>query len=280
MGSWAQNRPVVFLAAARAMPTLAAEFLRLLAQCRRSQPRRIPKAPRPALHSITVSVMGELRLYALGIDEVRGMFGAPPQVAEHLRAVAQRAFAPPSMEGSPEAVGRGGLLSKLGPIFKRVPATPVISPTQPEPHDVEVLLAGAYVPPDRTGATWRLLETLVQGIAWGSTRMGLTAQQLDDLDFALARGGAPASVGLRHLLNSTLSLNLIPVSGLRVGWHPHQKAVAMAAAYRAAVADVESPEQREMINSLTIWLDGFLPWAQVAASLGRPVPDLVGFWAS
>jgi len=70
------------------------------------------------------------------------MFGAPPQVAEHLRAVAQRAFAPPSMEG------RGGLLSKLGPIFKRVPATPVISPTQPEPHDVEVLLAGAYVPTD------------------------------------------------------------------------------------------------------------------------------------
>ena len=40
------------------------------------------------------------------------------------------------------------------------------------------------------------------------------------------------------------------------------------------------PEQRDMINSLAIWLDGFLPWAQVAASLGRPVPDLVGFWAS
>ena len=116
--------------------------------------------------------------------------------------MAQRAFAPPSVEG------RGGLLSKLGPIFKRVPATPVISPTQPEPHDVEVLLAGAYVSPDRTGATWRLLETLVQGIAWGSTRMGLTAQQLDDLDFALARGGASAAVGLRHLLNSTPSLNL------------------------------------------------------------------------
>jgi hypothetical protein len=218
--------------------------------------------------------MGELRLYAIGIEEVRGMFGAPPQVAEHLRAVAQRAFAPPNIEG------RGGLLSRLGPIFKRVPATPVISPTQPEPHDVEVLLAGAYVPPDRTGATWRLLETLVQGIAWGSTRMGLTAPELNDLDFALARGGAPASVGLRHVLNSTLSLNLIPVSGLKVGWHPHQKAVAMAAAYRSALADVESAEQRDMINSLAIWLDGFLPWAQVAASLGRPVPDLVAFWAS
>ena len=202
------------------------------------------------------------------------MFGASPQVAEHLREVARRAFAPPAVEA------RSGLLSKLGPIFKRVPATPVISPTQPEPHDVEVLLAGAYVPPDRTGATWRLLETLVQGIAWGSTRMSLTPQSLDDLDFALARGGVSASVGLHHLLNSTMSLNLIPVQGLTVGWHPHDKALAMAAAYRSAIQDIKTKEQREMIKSLTSWLDGFLPWAQVAASLGRPVPDLVGFWAS
>lgn len=218
--------------------------------------------------------MGELRLYAVGIDEVRGMFGASPQVAEHLREVARRAFAPPAVEA------RSGLLSKLGPIFKRVPATPVISATQPEPHDVEVLLAGAYVPPDRTGATWRLLETLVQGIAWGSTRMSLTRQSLDDLDFALARGGVSAAVGLRHLLNSTMSLNLIQVQGLTVGWHPHHKALAMAAAYRSAIQDIKTGEQREMIKSLTSWLDGFLPWAQVAASLGRPVPDLVGFWAS
>jgi hypothetical protein len=218
--------------------------------------------------------MGELRLYAVGIDEVRGMFGASPQVAEHLREVARRAFAPPAVEA------RSGLLSKLGPIFKRVPATPVISPTQPEPRDVEVLLAGAYVPPDRTGATWRLLETLVQGIAWGSTRMRLTPQSLDDLDFALARGGVSASVGLHHLLNSAMSLNLIPVQGLTVGWHPHHKALAMAAAYRSAIQDIKTEEQREMIKSLTSWLDGFLPWAQVAASLGRPVPDLVGFWAS
>ena len=202
------------------------------------------------------------------------MFGASPPVAEHLREVARSAFAPPAVEA------RGGLLSKLGPIFKRVPATPVISPTQPEPHDVEVLLAGAYVAPDRTGATWRLLETLVQGIAWGSTRMSLTPQSLDDLDFALARAGVSASVGLRHLLNSTMSLNLVPVQGLTVGCQPYHKALAMAAAYRSAIQDIKTEEQREMINSLTIWLEGFVPWAQVAASLGRPVPDLVGFWAS
>jgi hypothetical protein len=54
----------------------------------------------------------------------------------------------------------------------------------------------------------------------------------------------------------------------------------MAQAYRSAIAGIKRTEQRDMINSLTIWLDSFLPWAQVAASLGRPVPDLVGFWAS
>jgi hypothetical protein len=212
-------------------------------------------------------------LYAIGLEEVRGMFGASPPVAEHLRGVAQRAFAPPV------EAGRSGLLGKLGPIFRRVPAAPVISPTQPEPQDVEVLLAGAYIPPDRMGATWRLLETLVQGTAWGSTRMRLTEAELNDLDFALARGGVSAAVGLRHLLNNRTDLNLMPVTGMTVGWHRHEKALAMNAAYRSAMHEIKTDEQRAMISSLTLWLDGFVPWAQVAASLGRPVPDLIGFWA-
>ena len=218
--------------------------------------------------------MGELRLYAIGLDEVRGIIGAPPHQLDQLRDLARRAFT------TPTEPSRSGLLGKLGPIFRRVPATPVVSPTQPEPRDVEVLLAGAYVPPARIGATWRVLETLVQGTAWGSTRMALTPQSLDDLDFALARGGVSAAVGLRHLLNSTTSLNLIPVQGLTVGWHPHEKALAMAGAYRAALPQIKTDEQREMVESLATWLDGFVPWSRVAPSLNRPVPDLIGFWAN
>jgi hypothetical protein len=217
--------------------------------------------------------MGEIRLYAIGIDELRGIFGAPPETADHLRRLAEQALAPRAPDS------RSGLLSKLGPIFRRAPATPVISPTQPEPHDVEVLLAGAYVPPERIGATWRLVEILVQGMAWGSSRMSLTAQALDELDFALARGGVSAAAGLRHLLSTTPSLNLTQVQGLTVGWHPHEKALAMAGVYRSALPQIKTDEQRDMINALVSWLDGFVPWAQVACSLGRPVPDLVGFWA-
>jgi hypothetical protein len=226
------------------------------------------------IRATTVSFVSELRLYAIGIDEMRGIVGAAPQQAQRLRELAHRAFAP---AGGPTPTG---LLSKLGPIFRRVPAAPIIPATQPEPRDVESLLAGAYVPPERIGAAWRVLETLVQAVAWGSTRMGLTAIELDDLDFALARGGVSASVGLRHLLGCTTGVNLLPVSGLTVGWHPYERALAMAAAYRTAVPELSSKQQREMINSLATWLDGFIQWASVAGTLGRPVPDLVGFWAN
>ena len=88
-----------------------------------------------------------------------------------------------------------------------------------------------------------------------------------------------AAVGLRHLLNNKTGLSLIPVSGLTVGWYPHEIALAMADAYRTALPELKTDEQREMIEALAVWLDSFAPWAQVAASLGRPVPDLIGFWA-
>ena len=220
------------------------------------------------------SSTGELRLYAIGIDEVRGIVGAEPQHFGELRAAAQQAFA-----AQPEPA-RTGLIGKLGPLFRRPPATLVVSPTQPEPQDVETLLAGAHVPHDRMGATWRVLEALVQSRAWGSTRMALSTQALDDLDFALARGGVSAAVGLRHLLNRPTGVNLLPVQGLTVGWHRHDQALAMAVAYRTAIREVKSAEQREMVDGLVTWLDGFVHWVPVAASLSRPTPDLVGFWAA
>jgi hypothetical protein len=220
------------------------------------------------------SATGELRLYAVGIEEMRTLISADPAKFEELRMAARRAFEPHS-----EPV-RTGLIGKLGPIFRRPPAAPVLSPTQPEPADVEALLAGVYIAPDRMGASWRVLEALVQFRSWGSTRMELSRQALDDLDFALARGGVSASVGLRHLLNSTTGVRLIPVHGLTVGWHRYEQVLAMAGAYRTAIPQIKSTEQQDLIAGLVTWLDGFVGWAQVAVSLRRPTPDLVGFWAA
>lgn len=217
--------------------------------------------------------MGELRLYGIGIDEVRGIIGAGP-LTEELRAAARRAFAPPEPPRS------RGLIGRLGPIFRRPPAAPVVCATDPEPRDVDALLAGAYVAPERMGASWRVLEALVQYRCWGSTRLPLDPQSLDDLDFALARGGVAAAVGIGHLLTSSTNLRLIPVQGLTVGWHRHDKALAMAEAYRAAMPEIKTAERRELVANLVSWLDGFVPWSRVAPGLGRPEPDLVGFWAN
>lgn len=216
--------------------------------------------------------MGELRLYAIGIDEMRGMLGAGPLTGE-LREAASQAFA------RPEQPKAKGLIGKLGPMFRRAPDAPVFSSTDPQPQDVEVLLAGAYISPDRMGASWRILEALVQYRCWGSTRLPLTSQSLDDLDFALARGGVAAAVGVGHLLTAHTNVRLIPVQGLTVGWHPYDKALAMGAAYRAAIDEIKTDEQRELVGNLVTWLDGFVPWSEVATRIGRPVPDLVGFWA-
>ena len=216
--------------------------------------------------------MGELRLYALGIEELRSIVGAGP-LSDELREAARRAFAPPAPPKST------GLLGKLGPLFRRPPDAPVVCATDPEPRDVDVLLAGAYIAPDRMGASWRVLEAMAAYRSWGATRLPLDPQSLEDLDFALARGGVAAAVGIGHLLTSNTGVRLIPVQGLTVGWHRHDKALAMADAYRAAMPQLKTDQQRDLVSNLVGWLDGFVPWSRVAVTLGRPAPDLVGFWA-
>ena len=59
--------------------------------------------------------------------------------------------------------------------------------------------------------------------------------------------GVSASFGLRHLLSCTTSVNLIPVSGLTVGWHRNEQALAMAGGLSIRLPQIGTEEQREMI---------------------------------
>ena len=216
--------------------------------------------------------MGELRLYAIGIDEVRSMFGAPPELAERLRQQAVVALAPP------QTAEHTGLLSKLGPIFRRPPGTPVLDPDDPVPADLDRILAGAFVPAERSVASWRLLELLIKENAWGWTGLSLHGEELDNLDFDLARGGVHAAAGLRHLLNTHTELPLIAPGGLLVGFHSGEEATWMADSYRQAIEAIEDAEHRDLVFALATWLDGFTHWADLAPTMGRPAPDLIGFW--
>ncbi|MGD7707757.1 DUF7691 family protein [Microlunatus sp. Y2014] len=218
--------------------------------------------------------MADLRLYAIGIDEVRRMYGADDDSEPVFRDILATAFAPPAPPKAP------GLLGRIGPLFKRDPYAPVVNPSNPTPEDVDAFLDGESIDPDRVPAAWRILETLVHGRAWGSIRLPMTPQQVDDVDFALARGGVSAAVGLRHLFQSATEINLVPAQGLRVGWHDNGRALAMADAYRSALTEIDTTEQQEMIAGLVTWMDGFPHWAEVAREQHRAVPDLVGFWVS
>lgn len=217
--------------------------------------------------------MGVLRLYAIAIDEVRDIHGGPQQYAEKLREEAAQAFAPPEPERQP------GLLGRLGPLFRRPPETPVVAPGTPPPDVVEAVLKGSHIPPDQLVAAWRTVETLVSRVAWGSTRLDVTRRSLDELDFALARGGVTSNVGMHRLLDHGTQMNLLPVTGLVVGWQQHEFVLEMAEAYRKALPEVKTEERQEVLAALVKWLDGFAHWGQVAPELHRPAPDLVGFWA-
>lgn len=215
--------------------------------------------------------MADLRLYAMGIDEVLDLHGADPAERPRLQEIAERSFAPAAPVKLP------GLLGKVGPLFKRSPEAPVINPTDPTGQDIADFLSGDHIAHERVPAAWRLLETLVSESSWGSIRLPLTPHEVDGVDFALARGGVAANVGLRHLFTTGTEINLPPVRGLTVGWYDHQRALAMAEAYRIGLDQV-SPEHQEMIAGLITWLDGFPHWAEVAPSVQRPAPDLIGFW--
>ncbi len=221
--------------------------------------------------------MGELRLYAVGLEEVRRIVGAPPEYAAMLSEIARRAQ--PEVTAQP-ARGRT-LLGRLGPLFRRPhPALFVPDPGSPTDDDLAALLSGQYLTPDRSPAIWRLLETLVGGLAWGTTRLELEQHALNDLDFALTRGGVAAAIGVGQLIAHDLRLPIAPVAGLTVGYQPHRRVLEMTAAYTEVQDDLPQPEQRDLVHELVLWLGGFPHWAEVAPTLGRPEPDLVGFWAT
>lgn len=171
--------------------------------------------------------MGELRAYALAVGELRGVVGAKGAQADQVRTLVRQAFA---QQTAPLRVR-----DLIGPLYRRVPGRRVVRTDDPTPEDLDVLLAGTPVPPARAGASWRLVEGVVAGLAWSSTAVG---------DSVLPTG----------LLAAT-GLPLPPLAGLTEGWC----ALGPAA---------EVPGLRR-------WLAASDAWVAAAARAVRPRPDVV-----
>jgi len=213
--------------------------------------------------------MGSLRLYAIAIDEVREIFGAPEETATALRAIAAHRF--------PTAPARTpGLLAKLGPVFRRAIDAPVLRAGVPSGSDVDTLLAGRYVAPHRLSASWVLLEAFVEAMAWGSTSQPVSESDLNDFDFDLARAAVASRYGLRQLLRADLGISMLPCPGLAAGFAHAEQVTAMTEAWHAGLP-LLAPANQPMAQILLAWLDHFPEWAVQASHGSRSAPDLVAF---
>ncbi len=211
--------------------------------------------------------MGSLRLYAIAINEVRDIFSAPEETATALRAIAADRFA----ESPPASTG---LLSRLGPVFRRAPDAPVIRPGVPSGSDVDALLTGRHVPPHRLAACWTLVEAWLEAMAWASLAQDFTETGMNDFDFDLVRAGVPSRFGLSDLLKTDLGIALMACPGLAAGYVRFDHAVAMGSQWRPVI-DGLTADNRPVAQRILDWLDGYPAWGEAAPSRHRTPPDLV-----
>ena len=212
--------------------------------------------------------MGELRLYAIGVDEVRDVFCASPDVAAEFRRVVAERFPPETTPRAP------GMLGKLGPLFRKPAGAVLVRPDTPVEADVADLLAGRFIAPDRQGVAWRLLEAYLAEKAWSRHCIDLDVTRFNDLEFDLARAGVDPRFGLGRLVNRELGIPLQTYRGLSSGYTPHQVALDAAAAWRNALPHLAQPN-RAVAEPYAAWLAQFHHYAQAAPAKGRPIPDLI-----
>ena len=212
--------------------------------------------------------MGELRLYAIGVDEVRDLFCASAELAAEFRQIVAGEFPPQTTPKAP------GMLGKLGPLFRRPPGAVLIRPDSPVDSDVTDLLAGRFIAAERQPVAWRLVEAYLAATAWSGHRIVLDVSRYNDLEFDLARAGLDPRFGLGKLVNRELGVPLQTYPGLSTGYTPHAVALDAAAAWRNALPRL-SPPNRALAEPHAAWLAQFHHYAQAAPSRGRPAPDLI-----
>lgn len=220
------------------------------------------------LASVTVTPMGELRLYAISIDEAREIFRASPERATELRDFALSIFPPPVPKKS------AGMLSRIGPLLRHPIDAPVVTPNQPNLLDIELLLGGDYIPPERRFAAWRVVEALWRHSAWSCWGEMVTEQQFSSLDLHLAEEGVPSTLGLRKIFAGSLEIPLRNFPGLTSGFLPTTRVAALISSW-SAVADRLAGDNARLAGSILGWLADFGGWCQAAVQSGRPRPDLV-----
>ena len=213
--------------------------------------------------------MSRLQLFAIGIDELRDMFGAGPELAARLRTLATTCY---SVSTTPKP--RTGLLGRVGPLARHPMDQPQVS-EGPSPADTENLLTGRYIAPQRLPQAWQIVAAWLTGLGWGHLDVPWSPTELSQLDFELARCGLPVEYSTYRLFHDDLQLPLGHLPGGRAGYSRHHHVLATRQALTTIIDDVEPPWD-ELAGTLLGWLNQFPDWARSAEEAARPLPDVVG----
>ncbi|NLE98315.1 MAG: hypothetical protein GX596_10080 [Propionibacterium sp.] len=175
--------------------------------------------------------------YAVGIDDVRDMFGADESLSAELTTAARAAFPDP-----PER--RRSFL----PLMRRAPGS-TIDTNLPSSDDLSILLSGGYIAPDRMRASWRLFHVLLDHRSSAHIRSEISADELDAAEFDLARHGLDSFYSLRKLGERQLGIPLRTLEGQLAGYAKHIHVLETAAALRGVV-DVVEASTRTIVNEV------------------------------
>lgn len=211
-------------------------------------------------------------MFAIGITELRDMFGAAPELADRLRAIAADQF--PISAGAHRH--RGSLIGRVGPVLK-YPIDPPKAPARPVKADVDALLAGRTITPERLSYAWQIVLVWLDAQSWGRLDLDVDAQQLTRVEFDLARAGLPSAFGLERLLHGNPQLPLHPLPGQRFGYAKNAHVEAARQALSTVIADV-AEASLPIAGPVLEFLNDFDDWTQRATAAGRPAPDLVVVW--
>ncbi len=200
----------------------------------------------------------------MGIDQVRDIFGANDQLAGELREVAAKAFPAPHPRHS-----------AFRPLMRRDRVL-ALSPDAPQAAELDLLLSGGFIPPERGPACWRLFEVFLAHLAHGRLTVLRDAALLDGVEFDLACAGLSSDFALRRLAERPLQIPLRPVAGRSAGYSKYRHAQETGLALRRVLADPVdeqsglTAETRAVVAPLADFLDALAPGDDVIV-LGSPV---------
>ncbi|AQP45280.1 hypothetical protein [Tessaracoccus flavus] len=183
--------------------------------------------------------MQTLVVCAVSIDDVRDIFRADEALAARLRALAADTFSPPTAQKR----------RWFGPVLRHDEVR--VDPAAPTHADMDAVLTGSFVAPDRLPQAWTLVATWVQGVAAASAKVPWNLARTEQIEFDLARAGLNSDYALRNLAERDLGIPLRRLPDQIAGYAKHVQVVETLDALRSIDQRPEfTPEAHAVVDQL------------------------------